>query len=159
MKTLKNKCGEGYIFPCLMIVVVCMILSVLIFFASSVSMVRITQKNNKIVLDSYVMQNSIQIYNSIKQGNDYTEVLDRESYIAALCDFCSLAKSGSYLYAYNDDGSLKYFLTSPVITFKKANALKIQLDYTLYVPIWFDGKIARYAVIPVTVHSSFNEKF
>ena len=68
MKTLKNKRGEGYIFPCLMIIVVCMILSVLIFFATSVSLVRITEKNSRIVLDSYVMQNSIQIYHSIKQG-------------------------------------------------------------------------------------------
>ena len=159
MKMLKNKRGEGYIFPCLMIVVVCMILSILIFFASSVSMVRITEKNSRIVLDSYVMQNSIQIYNSIKQGNDYTQSLDRDSYINALCDFCTLEKSGSFLYAYNEDGSLKYQMTLPVISFQKENTLKIKLAYTLYVPIWFDGKIVRYAIIPVTIYSSFNEKF
>ncbi len=159
MKRLRNKRGEGYIFPCVMIVVVCMILSVVIFFASAVSMVRITEQNTKIVLDSYVMQNSIQIYNSIKQGNDYTQALDREAYVNALCDFCTLEKSGSYLYAYNDDGSLKYLITPPVITFRKENTLKIRLAYTLYVPIWFDGKIVRYAIIPVTVDSSFNEKF
>ena len=159
LKTLKSRRGEGYIFPCLMIVVVCMILSVLIFFATSVSLVRITEKNSRIVLDSYVMQNSIQIYNSIKQGNDYTEVLDRNEYINALCDFSSLAKIGSSLYSYNDDGSLKYRMTLPVITFREENSLKIQLSYTLYVPIWFDDKIVRYAVIPVTVVSSFKEKF
>lgn len=159
MKSLRNKRGEGYIFPCLMIVVVCMILSVLIFFATSVSMVRITEKNSKIVLDSYVMQNSVQIYNSIKQGHDYTESLDREIYIDALIKFCTLEKRGSYLYAYNEDGSLKYRMSMPDITFRKENSLKIQLTYILYIPIWFDGKIAQYAVIPVTVHSSFNEKF
>lgn len=159
MKWYRNKQGEGYIFPCVMIVVVCMILSIFIFFASAVSMVRITEENTKIVLDSYVMQNSIQIYNSIKQGNDYTEALDRNEYINALCNFCSLEKSGSFIYAYNDDGSLKYRTTLPVITFRKENTLKIQLDYTLYVPVWFDNKIVRYAIIPVTVDSSFNEKF
>ena len=159
MKRLRNKRGEGYIFPCVMIVVVCMILSILIFFAATVSMVRITEENTKIVLDSYVMKNSVQIYNSIKQGHDYTESLNRNEYIESLCRFCTLEKSGSYLYAYNDDGSLKYRMTLPVITFRKENSLKIQLAYTLYIPIWFDGKIARYAVIPITVHSSFNEKF
>lgn len=159
MKVFKSKRGEGYVFPCIMIVVVCMILSVVIFFASAVSMVRITEKNTKIVLDSYIMKNSIQIYDSIKQGNDYTEALDRDEYIKALCNFCTLEKSGSYLYNYNDDGSLKYRMTYPVITFRKENTLKIQLAYTLYVPVWFDGKIVRYAVIPVTVDSSFNEKF
>lgn len=159
MKVFKSKRGEGYVFPCVMIVVVCMILSVVIFFASAVSMVRITEENTKIVLDSYIMKNSIQIYDSIKQGNDYTEALDRDEYINALCNFCTLEKSGSYLYNYNDDGSLKYRMTYPVITFRKENTLKVQLAYTLYVPVWFDGKIVRYAVIPVTVDSSFNEKF
>lgn len=159
MKVFKSKRGEGYVFPCVMIVVVCMILSVVIFFASAVSMVRITEENTKIVLDSYIMKNSIQIYDSIKQGNDYTEALDRDEYINALCNFCTLEKSGSYLYNYNDDGSLKYRMTYPVITFRKENTLKVQLAYMLYVPVWFDGKIVRYAVIPVTVDSSFNEKF
>lgn len=159
MKIFKSKRGEGYVFPCVMIVVVCMILSVVIFFASAVSMVRITEENTKIVLDSYIMKNSIQIYDSIKQGNDYTEALDRDEYINALCNFCTLEKSGSYLYNYNEDGSLKYRMAYPVITFRKENTLKIQLAYTLYVPVWFDGKIVRYAVIPVTVDSSFNEKF
>lgn len=159
MRRLRNLQGEGYIFPCVMIVVICMILSVVIFFACAVSMVRITEENCKIVLDSYVMQNSVQIYNSIKQGNDYTQALDREAYIDSLCDFCTLEKSGNYLYAYNGDGSLKYRMTCPVITFKKENSLKIQLAYTLYVPVWFDGKIVRYATIPVTADSLFNEKF
>ena len=159
MRILKNKQGEGYVFPCIMIVVVCMVLSIMIFFASAVSMVRINEKNSRVVLDSYVMQNSIKIYNSIKQGNDYTEALDRDEYISALCDFCSLVKTGSYLYAYNEDGSLKYHMTLPVISFQEENSLKIQLAYTLYIPIRFDGKIARYAIIPVTVQSSFKEKF
>lgn len=142
-----------------MIVVVCMILSIFIFFASAVSMVRITEENTKIVLDSFIMKNSTQIYNSIKQGNDYTEALDRNVYIDDLCRFCTLEKSGSYLYSYNDGGSLKYRMTYPVITFRKENTLKIQLAYTLYVPVWFNGKIVQYAIIPVTVNSSFNEKF
>ena len=159
MKWYRNKQGEGYIFPCVMIVVVCMILSIFIFFASAVSMVRVTEENTKIVLDSYVMQNSIQIYNSIKQGNDYTAALNRESYINALCKFCTLEKGSIYLYAYDEDGRLKYLMTYPVITFRKENTLKVQLRYTLYVPVWFDNKIVRYAIIPVTVDSSFNEKF
>jgi len=159
VRWLKNKHGEGYVFPCVMIVVICMILSVLIFFAGVVNMVRITKENTKLVLDSYVMKNSIEIYNSIKQGNDYTEVLDQNVYIDDLCDFCTLAKGSYYLYAYDENGKLKYRMTKPAITFRQENTLKIQLSYTVYVPVWFDGKIVRYAIIPVTVDSSFIEKF
>jgi len=136
-----------------------MMLSVFIFFAGVVNMVRITQENTKVVLDSYVMKNSIEIYNSIKQGSDYTDVLDQNVYIDDLCDFCSLEKCGSYLYNYNEDGSLKYRITCPTITFREENTLKIELSYTLYVPVRFNGVIVRYAVIPVTVDSSFTEKF
>ena len=159
MKKLINKRGDGYVFPCVLIVVICMVLSVFVFFATTVSMIRLTEENTKIVLDSYIMKNSIEIYNSIKQGSDYTEALNRDVYIDDLCDFCTLVKDNSYLYAYDDDGSLKYRMTYPVIAFREENTLKIQVNYTLYVPVRFDGKIVRYAIIPVTVDSSFSEKF
>ncbi|MPN21910.1 hypothetical protein SDC9_169292 [bioreactor metagenome] len=122
-------------------------------------MVRLTKENTKIVLDSYIMKNSIEIYNSIKQGSDYTESLDRDVYIDDLCDFCALEKDSNYLYAYDEDGNLKYRMTYPVITFREENKLKVKLNYTLYVPVRFDGKIVRYAIIPITVNSSFSEKF
>jgi len=159
VRLLKNKRGDGYVFPCVMIVVICMILSVFIFFAGVVNMVRITQENTKVVLDSYIMKSSIEIYNSIKQGSDYTDVLDQNVYIDNLCDFCSLAKGSYFLYAYDEDGQVKYMMTRPTITFREENTLKIELYYTLYVPVRFSGEIVRYAVIPVTVDSSFTEKF
>ena len=159
MKRLKNKRGDGYIFPCVMIVIVCMMLAVFVFFAGAVNTVNITKENSKIVLDSYVMKNSIEIYDSIKQGNDYTDALDRNVYIDSLCSFCSLANKGYYLYAYDENGKVKYRMTRPTILFREENTLKIELQYTLYLPVWFNGKIVRYAVIPVTVDSSFTEKF
>ena len=76
-----------------------------------------------------------------------------------LCKFCTLEKGISYLYAYDEDGNLKYYMTYPVITFREENRLKVQLNYTLYVPMRFDGKIVQYAIIPITVDSSFSEKF
>lgn len=159
MKWIKSKRGEGYIFPCVLILVICMIFSVFLFFYSAASMVRITKENTETVFDSYIMKNSIEIYNSIKQGNDYTEALDRNVYIDDLCRFCSLEKGGYYLYAYDNDGKLKYRITSPTITFREENTMKIQLRYTLYLPIWFNSRIVRYAVIPVTVNSALSEKF
>jgi len=159
MKKIINKRGDGYVFPCVIIVVVAMILSVVIFFANTVSLVRMTEENSKIVLDSYIMKNSIIIYDSIKQGNDYTEVIDEDVYIEDLCKFCTLDKNGSLLYNYNQDGSLKYMMTAPIVSFRNENTLKIQLNYTIYIPVQFDGEILWYARIPVTVISSFNEKF
>ena len=159
MKVILNRNGDGYIFPCVMIVVLSMILSAVIFYANTVSLVRITKENSKIVLDSFVIKNSILIYNSIKQGDDNTEVLDENLYLENLCEYCTLYNFGNMLYAYNDDGSVKYKMTIPTITFREDNTLKIQLNYTIYVPIQFDNNILGYAAIPMNVISSFSEKF
>lgn len=159
MKCLINKRGDGYVFPCVMILVISMILSVFIFFAGAVNMVRITKENCKVVLDSFVMKNSIKIYNSIKQGNDYTEALDADVYIDDLCKFCTLVKGSSYLYHYDSDGRFQYRMSRPVITFRQENTLKIQISYTLYVTVYFNNRPVTNAVVPVTVVSSLSEKF
>ena len=56
---LKNKRGEGYVQVCVLIIVICMILSVFVTFASAVNVVRLTERNSKTVLESYLMKNSI----------------------------------------------------------------------------------------------------
>ena len=159
MKILQSKRADGYVFPCVMILVLCMLLSVFIFFASTASWIRVTKENSETVMDSYIMENSIEIYNSIKQGNDYTEILDREKYVDKLCSFCTLVKSSSYLYHYDSDGRLQYRMSKPRVTFIEENTLKIQISYTLYVPVYFNGRPLRNAVIPVVIKSAFSEKF
>jgi len=159
MTILKNKHGEGYVFPCVMTIVLCMILSVLIFFASTASWIRVTKENSKTVMDSYIMKNSIEIYNSIKQGNDYTEALDANVYIDDLCRYCTLVNKGNYLYAYDSKGKVQYQMTKPYFTFQEDNTLKIRVHYTLYVPIWFNGRAVSVARIPVTIDSALSQKF
>ena len=78
---MRNKRGEGYITTCVMVVIICMLVAVFVTFTTAVSVVRITERNSKIVLDSYVMKNSILIYDSIKNGNDYTVDLNEDVYI------------------------------------------------------------------------------
>lgn len=156
---LKNKRAEGYILPCVMIVIVCMLLSVFVTFFSSVNVVRMMERNSKMVLESYVMKNSIIIYNSIKQGNDVTSSLDTTDYIDTLCDFCTLEKQGSRLYSKDADGRVKYYISTPQVGFTQNNRLKLYVIYTLYVPIYFNGTKVSTAIIPMTVKLNLDEKF
>ena len=73
MNPLKNKRGSSYFTPVVVILIIAMILSVVLYYATTKSTIETTRDNTKRVLDSYVMKNSIDIYNSIKQGNDFTE--------------------------------------------------------------------------------------
>ncbi len=154
-----NKRGDGYIITCVMVIVLCMLITVFITFVSAVNTIRITEKNSRIVLDSYVMENSIINYDSIKNGNDYTEALNEEIYIESLCDFCTLEKNGDLLYSYSEDGSINYKLSMPTVSFTVEDTLKIYTEYTIYVPIRFGGVTINTTEIPIKVESKFNEKF
>ena len=154
-----NRKGEVYILPCVLILVVCMILSVFVSFALSVNVIRMSKRNTRVVLDSFVMQNSILIYDSIKNGNDFTEYLDEDEYIDALCEFCTLDKRGEYLYAYDNDGNENYRISVPEIGYNYDNTLKIYTSYTIFVPVYFAGVRVETVEVPLTIDSEFSDKF
>ncbi len=58
--------------PCVLIIVLAAIFSGIFVYSVSLSKVNVMKENSKIVLDSFVTQKATEIFNSIKQGNDYT---------------------------------------------------------------------------------------
>ncbi len=159
MRAIKNKRGEGYITICVTVLILCMLISVFVTFASAVNIVRQTERNSRVVLDSFVMKNSIVIYNSIKQGNDLTASLNRNEYISDFSSFNSLDIRGNMLYCYDRDGNEQYRLTKPTVTFLQDKHLKVQVQYTIRIPLYFAGIKVSEAVIPMTVVSRFDDKF
>ena len=159
MKVIRNRRGEGYIPICVTVVILCMLISVFVTFASAVNIVRQTERNSRVVLDSFVMKNSIIIYNSIKQGTDITASVNQSEYISDFSLFNSLDLRGNLLYCYDEDGNEQYRLTKPTISFIQGNRLKIQVQYTIRIPLYFAGIKVSEAIIPMTVVSRFDEKF
>jgi len=156
---LKNKRGEGYVQVCVLIIVICMILSVFVTFASAVNVVRLTERNSKTVLESYLMKNSIEIYDSIKQGNNDADSLNANVYITDLADFCTFAKVGNYYYHRDENGRIEYYISKPTVGFTETGKLKLYVSYNLYIPIYFDNVRIKTAKIPITVKIDLNEKF
>jgi len=156
---LKNKRGEGYVQVCVLIIVICMILSVFVTFASAVNVVRLTERNSKTVLESYLMKNSIEIYDSIKQGNNDADSLNANVYISDLSDFCTFVKIGNYYYHKDENGRTEYYISKPTVGFTETGKLKLYVSYNLYIPIYFDNVRIKTAKIPITVKIDLNEKF
>ena len=156
---LKNKRGEGYVQVCVLIIVICMILSVFVTFASAVNVVRLTERNSKTVLESYLMKNSIEIYDSIKQGNNDADSLNANVYITDLADFCTFVKIGNYYYHKDENGRTEYYISKPTVGFTETGKLKLYVSYNLYIPIYFDNVRIKTAKIPITVKIDLNEKF
>ena len=156
---LKDRRGEGYVQVCVLIIAICMILSVFITFASAVNVVRLTERNSKTVLESYLMKNSIEIYNSIKQGNNDADSLDASVYISDLADFCTFVKVGSYYYHKDENGRTEYYISKPTVGFTETGKLKLYVKYKLYVPIYFDNVKISTAKIPITVKIDLEERY
>ena len=159
MPEYNPKKGEGHIWPCVLTVILCMLLAVFITFANSVAVVKQTIRNSRVVLDNYVMTDSIAIYNAIKQGSDKDESLNAAKYRSALADFCTFAQSGSYYYNYDDDGNVQYYISAPSLSYVKDKSLKIETHYKIYVPIYFAGVRVGTAEVPVSVRSKLTEKW
>ena len=156
---LKNKRGEGYVQVCVLIIVICMILSVFVTFASAVNVVRLTERNSKTVLESYLMKNSIEIYDSIKQGNNDADSLNANVYITDLADFCTFVKIGNYYYHRDENGRTEYYISKPTVGFTETGKLRLYVSYNLYVPIYFDNVKISTAKIPITVKIDLEERY
>ena len=128
-------------------------------YSASISKVNLMRENTKVVLDSFLTQNSTEIYNSIKQGNDYTEVIDTEEFRTSLISFCTLEIENGMLYSYDADGKELYHITEPVLSFREANELELVVNYTISIPLWFAGHQFPSANIPIEVTSILTEKF
>ena len=136
-----NKKGEGYIAICILIVILCMLLAIFISFVSAVNIVKQTKRNARVVLDNYVMQNSIEIYDEIKNGSTDLEDLDSFSYADALAEFCTFEKTGVYMY------------------YTTENKLMLKADFKVIIPMDFAGIHIKNAIVPVTITSELKSKY
>lgn len=97
---LKDRKGSSYVPVCVFILVILMCFSVILVYASSITVVRLQKTNTETVFDSFVAKNSILIYSNIKQGKNATDHLNTAPFYTLLGDFCTLDEAGGMYYAY-----------------------------------------------------------
>ncbi len=157
MKTVKSTKGEAYPMICVYIIIFVSLLALIITYTSAISKVDIMRENTKVVLDSFVTENARDIYDSIKQGNDYTEEIESEVFNSALMSFCTLEEKNNMLYSMDGDGKEKFHITMPTIAFN--NELELTVRYEMNIPMSFAGITYTNASIPIEVTSNLIEKF
>lgn len=154
-----NKRAEGYIATCVLIVVLCMLFSLFLSFVAAVNVIHISKRNTRNVLDSFVMQNSVEIYNSLKCYNDNTDTLDAESFRAYFCEYNSLRDTGTELIASTEQGKEKYKIKNLSVSFEEEGELKLKVDYVLSVPVSFGDLRLVNAQAPINIVTVYNSKF
>jgi hypothetical protein len=157
-KLLLDTKGGGYITPCIITIVIAMIFSAVLFYAQCMTIIQTTRDNTELVLESFIMKNSVEIYDSIKQGHDLTEYFDEDFYISEISSRFSLDIRGNTLYNYSEEGEIIYKMTNPYVTYKVDKALKLKASYTVVIPVHFAGKRLFDLHVPLTVTRSLTLK-
>ena len=150
--------GVGYIMPCVIAVVIVMILSVVLFYAQCMTIIQTTKADTERVLESFIMKNSIDIYDSIKQGHDFTEEFNEKYYFSQMNSELSLDYSRKYLYNYDANGEIVYYMTNPNVTYQIDKTLKLKVSYTVMIPVTFAGERLFDLEIPIIITRSLTLK-
>ena len=76
MNALKNKKGESYIYLCVIIMFITMLVSVLILYMGLTAQVQAQKRDTKAKLDGYISDYATEIYDALKQGDNYAMSID-----------------------------------------------------------------------------------
>lgn len=154
---LKNTKGEIYVFICVFVLVIMIVFSVIFTYASIITDVKVQKTNTEIVFDSFVSNNSIIIYNNIKQGKNATDGVDTSKFRTSLKEFCTFVEKDGKYYSIDADGSEKFNMTVPEMGFIEDEKLELYVTFTMNIPIRFAGKTVQTAHIPVKVTSELTK--
>ena len=155
MKILKNKKGEGtYIYLCVLILVISMLLSVLILYMGLLSQVQIQKRDMKHKLDGYISDYATVAFNAVKQGEAYEIYVDYENLANGCLPSLGFTQSDS-VYRY-DNGNCT--LVEPEVKVLRGEGFGITLHYAAVFPIVWNGKTYGDLSIPVTVSSYYKIK-
>lgn len=155
MKILKSKKGEGtYIYLCVLILVISMLLSVLILYMGLCAQVQIQKRDMKHKLDGYISDYATVAFNAVKQGESYEIYVDYENLANGCLPSLGFTQSDS-VYRY-DNGNCT--LVEPEVKILRGEGFGITLHYTAVFPIVWNGKTYGDLSIPVTVSSYYKIK-
>ena len=157
-KTFASKAGISHVKTAVLVLVFCMILSAVLTYAGMMTVIQTSRDTTTRVLDSFVTHNSTLIYDSLKNGHDFTTNLDTDFYKNLLSGEFSLDFYGNSIYALDEDGQIVYYMTNPNVTYDYTNTLKLKASYIVGIPVRFAGEIVTYLNVPITVHSYYNLK-
>ena len=122
------------------------------------TLIQTAESNTQRVLDGFVTQNSKLIYESLKNGSDFTESLNKSFYVSTVSDELSMDFSGNMLYYINEQGVVIYRIANPNVAYEWEDTLKLRATYDILLPVTFAGQTVATLRIPQKVVSYYNLK-
>ena len=148
-EALKGKNGDAYIWLCVIVVFISMLLSVLILYMGLLSQVQIQKRDVKTKLDSVVSEYAAEMFDAIKQGAPSEQYIDydglvRKTYANTVTE-----------YPYPNGNCV---MKRPQVTSLKGDGFGITVRYTVVFPIKWNGNAYKSLEVPITVSSYYKFK-
>jgi hypothetical protein len=158
-RLLTSKAGMSHVKTAVLVLVMAMVFSAVFLYTSIMTIVQASRDQTQRVLDDFVMHNSIEIFDRLKNGDDLSEELDELFYKSEIFSAFSLDISGDCLYAVSDQGGVEYGIAHPHVDYEVQNTLQLKAGYDLAIPIRFAGNHLFDLKIPVVVKSYYVLKY
>lgn len=152
---LKSRAGLSHVQTAVLVMVFGMIMSAVIIYTSILTVVQASRDQTQRVLDDYVMTNSIEIYNSIKNGDDFSDQLNKNFYKSRVFSAFSLDILNDALYSIDENGKVQYVISNPHVEYDVQNTLKLIAGYDLSIPIYFAGNHLFDLKMPIEVRTYY----
>ena len=149
-----SKKGESYIYVCVLVLFISMLVSVVIMYMGLMAQVQIQKRDVEMKLDNIVSEYAVEAFDSIKQGENLDRVIDlnklKQNAYTELA-FNAYATSITY-----PNGNCK--MSRPTITTLSGNGFGLTATYTVSFPIQWGGRTFADLTVPITVTSYYKFK-
>ena len=154
MHSLRGRQGGASIQAVVLILVISMLFSVTLAYASLLSVISATKEDTQRVLDSFLIENATQIYDSVRQGSNRTAMREYTAqFEQEICVELGLEKSGNLLYTKGKE--IIYCYANLLTTNLKNDTLELKADFELILPVRFAGREWTQLHIPLEVRSLY----
>lgn len=140
------------------ILIIAMLMSLILTYASIMTIVQNTKSNTERVLNSFVIEGATGAYSSIKNGNSYIANVNSDYFVYRFFTDRTLDYDGQFFYNRDSKGETVFKMTTPQTTFTINNTLNLTCVYDLLIPINFAGKRFTDLRIPIKVKTSYTLK-
>ncbi len=155
MNPLKNKKGEAYIFPCVIVVFVAMLLSVILLYMGLLGKIQFQKNDVEAKLDGYISDYAVEMFHAIKQGDTYAMGIDWDTLEDGAYTVLGFPDEYTHEFVYPSGDCT---MSRPTVTVLSGNGFGVKVDYTAIFAVRWNGKTFADLEIPLTATSYYKTK-
>ncbi len=156
MRRVFNKHGMAHVKTAAMILILSMLFSVLLAYASLMSTVSRARDDTQRVLDSYCIEKAEEIYGSIKNGHKQMATgIYTAQFLTKVVRELGLTQTGPTTVFHGNGRGIIFRYTNPLTANLDSDTLSLTTEFELVLPVVFAGKSLLDLRIPLKVESVY----